>query len=318
MAPSSLGVRLGNPSAAAGPVTATFLHELHEAARNCGGHVPALLGLARELGHTLPRPQQGNTLQLWESLATLGAADLTAARVIEPHLDALAILDQAGQAGVAPKDSTWGVFAAQGPGRQLLATPVQEGWRLDGDKPWCSLADDLSHALLTARTDAGMQLFAIDLRHPGVTTAGARWGCRVCQAGVTTAGARWGCRVCQAGASCWPTLQPCQWADRAGARKGPVSRGVVWELQPSGTARRQPSQGASTDIAFPVNRIKSLCRISAAPIKRCGPPGRRSSPRRPWPTRPQRALPSSLTPWTTLPSSLRASGPPPSQPRRPS
>lgn len=172
--PSAFGVRLGNPSAAGTDIT-TFLHDLHEAASSCSGHIPALLELARELGHSLPRPQQGNTLQLWESLATLGAADLTAARVIEPHLDALAILDQGGQGGMHPDDSTWGVFAAQGPGQQLLATPAQDGWRLDGHKPWCSLADDLSHALVTARTDVGMQLFAIDLRQPGITTTGRPW-----------------------------------------------------------------------------------------------------------------------------------------------
>ena len=173
-APASMGVRLATGTAA-DPEHTVFLNELHELVRSCNGRVPKLLEVARELGRKLPLPQQGHTLQLWQSLATLGAADLTAARIIEPHLDALAILDQAGQTGTYPADSTWGVFAAQGPGQQLLATPAGDSWNLDGPKPWCSLADDLSHALLTARTEAGMQLFAIDLRHPGVTTAGRPW-----------------------------------------------------------------------------------------------------------------------------------------------
>ncbi|WP_104134773.1 MULTISPECIES: hypothetical protein [unclassified Cryobacterium] len=42
--------------------------------------------------------------------ATLAAADLTAARVAEAHLDARAILTQAGQG--AQSGHTWGVFAA--------------------------------------------------------------------------------------------------------------------------------------------------------------------------------------------------------------
>lgn len=173
-APAALGVRLETVATADREHT-VFLDELHESARNCEGRVPALLELARRLGQELPLPQQGHTLQLWQSLATLGAANLTAARIIEPHLDALAILDQAGQTGAYAADSTWGVFAAQGPGQQLLATPAGDSWSLEGLKPWCSLADDLSHALVTARTEAGMQLFAIDLRHPGVTTTGRPW-----------------------------------------------------------------------------------------------------------------------------------------------
>ncbi|GAA1344828.1 acyl-CoA dehydrogenase family protein [Arthrobacter roseus] len=171
----SFGVRLDPGRAAADANNMEFLHDLYETAQGCRADITALLELARKLGHRLPFPQHGNVVQLWQALATLGAADLTAARIIEPHLDALAILDQADQNELWPEDSTWGVFAAHGPGEQLTATPQGGGWRLNGPKPWCSLAEDLSHALVSAWTEDGMQLFAIDLHHPGVSTSGRPW-----------------------------------------------------------------------------------------------------------------------------------------------
>jgi alkylation response protein AidB-like acyl-CoA dehydrogenase len=173
--PPALGVSL---KAAASPPesdTLVSLDTLHNTALDCHGDVASILDLARSLGRTAPQPQNGHTLDLWQSLATLGAADLMVARIIEPHLDALAILDQAGLSSLAPVGSTWGVFAAQRPGEILLATPVGGEWRLNGSKPWCSMAGALSHALLTARTDQGMQLFAIELQSPGVSPEGRPW-----------------------------------------------------------------------------------------------------------------------------------------------
>ena len=58
--------------------------------------MPAAIALASDVGAALPQPGAGGTAHLWSALATLGAADLTVARVVEPHLDALAILAQAG------------------------------------------------------------------------------------------------------------------------------------------------------------------------------------------------------------------------------
>ncbi len=134
----------------------------------------AALALARELGSELPSPARGRTRALWEALASLGAVDLSVARAIEPHLDALAILEEARDADqVAPlevaEDSVWGVFAAEGGGRLRAQRSSGGGWELTGPKPWCSLADRLSHALVTAWVDDDRRgLFAVDLRHPGV------------------------------------------------------------------------------------------------------------------------------------------------------
>lgn len=125
------------------------------------------------------RPGRGATDALWSLLATLAAHDLAVARAVEPHLDALAILDQAG----VPDDAgrTWGVFAAEGPGVRLDAVPgpTGDGWTLRGTKPWCSLADRLDAALVTAHLpDGGRALFAVDLRHPGVTLVDQPWAAR--------------------------------------------------------------------------------------------------------------------------------------------
>lgn len=108
-------------------------------------------------------------------LDALAAGDLTIARVVEPHLDALAIHREA---GLAPPSGTWGVFAAEAPGARLTATFAEGGWTLTGDKPWCSLADRLDHALVTAHVPDGRRLFAVDLHDPDVSVADVRWVAR--------------------------------------------------------------------------------------------------------------------------------------------
>ena len=127
------------------------------------GDVRRALEVAERWGPRLPPPGRGRTALLWSALATLGSVDLTVARVLEPHLDALAILDSR-PAGV------WGVWAAEGPGVRLRAEREGAGHVLTGRKPWCSLAGDLTHALVTAWVDdERRQLFVVDLRQPSVT-----------------------------------------------------------------------------------------------------------------------------------------------------
>ncbi|MBO3089826.1 acyl-CoA dehydrogenase [Cellulomonas dongxiuzhuiae] len=123
------------------------------------------------------RPGAGSTLRLWSLLATLGAHDLGVARAVEPHLDALAIREQAGLP--AGGERTWGVFAAEGPGVRLDAVPHGDAWRLTGTKPWCSLADRLDAALVTAHLPDGERaLFAVDLTDPGVAPVDQPWASR--------------------------------------------------------------------------------------------------------------------------------------------
>jgi alkylation response protein AidB-like acyl-CoA dehydrogenase len=158
----------------------TELEGLAADARATSGRPDAGLGLALALGARTPLPGSGGTAQAWAALATVAAADVTTARVLEPHLDALAILDQARAAGhpvSAPEGATWGVYAAEMAGMTLRAVRSEDGaWRLTGDKPWCSLADRLDAALVTAHLpDGGRGLFAVALRDPGVTVLENTW-----------------------------------------------------------------------------------------------------------------------------------------------
>lgn len=181
----SLGRPGDNPLAAPSDARgiSPALDDLARAADEAAGNVTASLDLARGVGDEMPTPGDGGTLALWEALATLAATDVTTARVIEPHIDALGILAEARAAGievpadVAPADATWGVFAAEGPGVKLEATPDADGgWRLSGTKPWCSLADRLSHALVTAWLPSGERgLFAVSLTRGGVRVQQGVW-----------------------------------------------------------------------------------------------------------------------------------------------
>jgi len=138
------------------------------AATDAGTDVATALALAARVGTRLPQPGAGNTLARWRLLLAAAHGGLTAARILEAHSDALAILAEAGEP--APR-GTWGVFAAEADGCRLDAARDGSNGdvRLDGTKPWCSLGGALDSALVTAHTPGGRQLFAVDLHNSGVT-----------------------------------------------------------------------------------------------------------------------------------------------------
>ncbi len=181
------------PGAPQASTETAALASLARRTESIAADVDAALNLARELD--APLPGAGATLRRWEMLATLGVGDLTVARVVEPHLDAVAILAEAAAAGIEvdlgavnADGAGWGVFAAEGPGMKLTATPAAPvdsadsapggRWLLSGRKPWCSLADRLTHALVTAHTENGRRLFAVDLRSPSVRVDAGVWAAR--------------------------------------------------------------------------------------------------------------------------------------------
>ncbi|MHC5795149.1 acyl-CoA dehydrogenase [Lacisediminihabitans sp. FW035] len=144
--------------------------------------VAAALDFARSHGSPVTPAGSHGTRERWELLATLACADLGAARAVEPHLDALSILEDAKQSGFdIPFEcaATWGVFAAEGAPDPLRSTPTDFGWSVQGTKPWCSLADRLDRALVTASSpDGSRRLFAVDLHHPGVRVEPGAWHAR--------------------------------------------------------------------------------------------------------------------------------------------
>jgi len=155
-----------------------------------GVDIPPTLAWCVEVGHGAPAIGEGDTLGLWELLAATAAYDVSAARMLEPHLDALGILRQA-VTGIersnpvrdprveAGPEATWGVFAAESPDMRLEARRRGDDWTVTGTKPWCSLAAHLTHALVTATRDDGKRgLFAVNLRQSGVSPHAGPWYAR--------------------------------------------------------------------------------------------------------------------------------------------
>ncbi|MCP1502543.1 hypothetical protein J2Y89_001287 [Curtobacterium herbarum] len=149
---------------------------------------PHRLTVAQTLASTTPPLVAGTAGQVFATLAAVAAGDVATARVVEPHLDALTILAQAGVE--VPAGSTWGVYAAEAPGLRLEArdvvagsnagtdTDAADGVVLDGTKPWCSLASTLSHALVTAHVGEERRLVAVSLRQTGVVPHDDVWVAR--------------------------------------------------------------------------------------------------------------------------------------------
>lgn len=166
------------------------LSPLLTAARSAVGDVPALLELAKAAAAAAPNPGEGETAYLWEILASVTAVDVAAGRAVEPHLDASAILAQATAETVLKGrdcpdadgvhlDGAWGVFAAEAAGLRLEAKPARGCFLLHGSKPWCSLAAQLDHAVVTAHlTDGGRAAFAVDLHAPGMSFEDPQWTSR--------------------------------------------------------------------------------------------------------------------------------------------
>ncbi|WP_226924688.1 acyl-CoA dehydrogenase [Georgenia satyanarayanai] len=173
-----IGLDTWDPQAPDDPRLAQLLDD----ARSAAGDPAAALALADRATRALPLPGAGRTAALWRGLAELAAIDLTVARALEPHLDAVAILAQAAEAGhpVPAPSGTWGVYAAEGPGTRLEARAADDGTLLlTGRKPWCSLAEHVGSALVTAWVDDERRtLVAVDLSHPGVALVDEPWVAR--------------------------------------------------------------------------------------------------------------------------------------------
>ncbi|WP_431198167.1 hypothetical protein [Leifsonia xyli] len=191
------------------------------AAETSDGRVEPLLdALAAIDPHAVPVPGDGRTRERFAALSRVAAMDVTAARVLEPHLDALAILAEAGRPA-PPTGTTWGVFAAEAPGTSLAAERTVDGWTLTGVKPWCSLGDRLTHALVTAHDGDDRRMFAVDLRSPGVTAEPAVWVARGL-AEVTSGPLRFD------GVAAEPVGDPGWYLERPGFRWGGIGVAACW------------------------------------------------------------------------------------------
>lgn len=131
----------------------------------------ALAATLAELGR-VPLPGGGHTIKRFDVLAEVAAADLATARLVEGHLDAIAVCAEANH---PPPSGPAGVWAADPPAGRLEATETPRGWRLHGTKHWCSGARALDAALVTAHADDGDRLFVVPLHAHGVTALDRTW-----------------------------------------------------------------------------------------------------------------------------------------------
>ena len=138
---------------------------LVESSADTGEDAGTALRLAAKYGTLLPQPGGGQTAARWAVLAGVAEQNLTVARVLEAHSDALAILAEAGS---PPPGGSWGVFAAEAAPHRLEAAHTGGRTVLTGVKPWCSLAGQLDYALVTAHEGEQRRLFRVSLREPSV------------------------------------------------------------------------------------------------------------------------------------------------------
>lgn len=114
----------------------------------------------------LPLPGSGRTWQRWTALADVGSEDLSLAKLVEPHHDALAI--GAELSSPLDPDGVWAVWAAEPPFARLMARREGSAWVLEGRKAFCSGGLLVTHALVTAESDDGARLLAVEVDQPGV------------------------------------------------------------------------------------------------------------------------------------------------------
>lgn len=144
-----------------------------DAAANAAGDPQPILQILAEDAYPPPTPGNGHTRELWELLASVSVLDLSAARALEPHLDAAAILYEASIPWAA--NGSWAVYAAEGQGMRLEAEQVGDSWILNGTKPWCSLSTAVDRALVSAHTVHGRALFAVHMRDAGIAGVPQPW-----------------------------------------------------------------------------------------------------------------------------------------------
>jgi alkylation response protein AidB-like acyl-CoA dehydrogenase len=188
----------------------------------------------------LPLPGSGRTAERLLGLAELGRQDPVLARLGEGHADAMAILAELGvRLNDAERVSAWGVWAAMP--HSVEATPVDDGWCLDGDRPWCSGAGACAFALVTARASDGPRLFAVNLAQDGLTALDGTWPA----VGMARSDSR---TVRFTRALGTPVGDPGQYVERPGFWHGGIGVAACWYGGAVGVAERLLNTARERDL----------------------------------------------------------------------
>ncbi len=156
----------GSAAALAGPIAdAVWPRSLRE---EVSRHLQAVPGL--------PLPGGGATLERWRALAEIAAQDVCLAKVLEAHHDALAILSEIEPRGIESRRGVLAVWAAEPTNARVTYAPTAGNCgTLSGTKAWCSGADLVDEALVTAHSDQGRVLVRVALSQPGVSDVDDSW-----------------------------------------------------------------------------------------------------------------------------------------------
>ncbi|AGL19352.1 acyl-CoA dehydrogenase domain-containing protein [Actinoplanes sp. N902-109] len=186
----------------------------------------------------LPLPGHGHTLERLRLLTAIGRADLVTARLVEGHTDAVAILAELG--APPPREGRrWGVWAAAPSSVRAELTPT--GWRLDGDRPWCSGAQWCTDALVTADDGGQIRLFAVRNEAPHATPIDGTWPA-IGMAGSDSRTVRF------TAAPAEPVGEAGQYVDRPGFWHGGVGVAAVWYGGALGVADTLRAAAAAKDL----------------------------------------------------------------------
>lgn len=135
------------------PTATAFPRSAHTTAQSVAGQRAVLRQMLDGGSLDLPLPGGAGTRDRWEALATWGAHDLVLARLAEGHVDAVAVLAEAGRD--APAGALLGVWASASQGTGLVAEADCDEWCLSGTLRFASGARLLDAALVTADSPAG-------------------------------------------------------------------------------------------------------------------------------------------------------------------
>jgi len=117
--------------------------------------------LAELRDEQIPLPGGGATAERHRRLMAVGREDLSLAKIMEAHWDAVAILAEAGRE--ASPGALYGVWASEMPGRALRLEVDGGRYRVSGEKRFCSGAGLVDRALVSVG-DTERRLVDIDLR----------------------------------------------------------------------------------------------------------------------------------------------------------
>ncbi len=199
------------------------------------GAISSWLRERAEIWTEVALPGRGFTRDRWHVLNLLGAGDLSAARIVEGHLDALAIINDLCAPQPGSDRRIGGVWAAQP--ASVRAVFHDGSWTLHGTKEWCSGAGVIDYAVVTATATDGPRLF--EVAEAGFDVLPGTWTPKGMVASASaTVGFHSAVHVS-------PLGEPNAYVDRAGFGHGGVGEAAVSQATDAAAEVKQQASSSS-------------------------------------------------------------------------